>query len=73
MPSREEIEQAFDSVARTRAERAARVIVTGVRRGRRRVLIGSGRARPVAWLQRLLPVAYQHLVAFGAARRRAEI
>jgi NAD(P)-dependent dehydrogenase (short-subunit alcohol dehydrogenase family) len=70
--SREEIEAGFARNARTSPERAARVIVAGVRRGRRRVLIGAD-ARVLSALQRLLPERYQHLVAFGAARRNVKI
>lgn len=68
----EEIDAAFQAVARTSPERAARVIVSGIRRGRRRVLIGLD-ARVLSLMQRLLPARYQHIVAFGASRRRALI
>jgi NAD(P)-dependent dehydrogenase (short-subunit alcohol dehydrogenase family) len=70
--TREEIAEGFDRIARTSAERAAEVIVAGVRRGKRRVLVGPD-AQALSLLQRLLPVGYQRLVAFGAARRGAKI
>jgi hypothetical protein len=70
--SRDEMDEAFRKATWTSPERAARVIVAGVRRGKRRVLIGPD-ARVISLLQRLLPVRYQHVVAFGAARRRSRI
>lgn len=70
--TREEIDAAFKLATWTSPERAARVIVSGVRRRKRRVLIGPD-ARLISLMQRLMPVRYQHLVAFGAARRGAPI
>jgi NAD(P)-dependent dehydrogenase (short-subunit alcohol dehydrogenase family) len=67
--SREEMVSDFDEVARTEPEKAARAIVAGVRRRRRRVLIGAD-AHGLATLQRLAPVRYQDLVARGVSRRR---
>lgn len=49
--------QRFDTVARTTPEQAARVIVQGVERRKKRVLIG-GDARFIDRLQRLFPVGY---------------
>lgn len=69
--TREEMEADFLRLARTSPERAARAIVAGVRRGRRRVLIGPD-ARLVSLFSRLLPVGYQHLIAFGASWRAAK-
>ena len=70
--SRDEIDAAFQQATWTSPERAARTIVAGVRRGKRRVLVGPD-AHAISWLQRILPVRYQHLVALGAARRGAPI
>ena len=70
--SRDEIDEQFRKATWTSPERAAQVIVSGVRRGKRRVLIGPD-ARVLSLMQRLLPVRYQHIVAFGAARRRSPI
>src|SRR5262245_16869129 len=70
--SRDEVDAAFQKATWTSPERAARTIVAGVRRGKRRVLVGPD-AHAIAWLQRLLPVRYQHLVALGASRRGAPI
>jgi NAD(P)-dependent dehydrogenase (short-subunit alcohol dehydrogenase family) len=63
------MERDFDEVARTTPERAARAIVAGVRRRRRRVLIGAD-AHMLATLQRLAPVRYQTLVGRAVARRQ---
>lgn len=54
--------QAFnDNMLRTSAEKAAEVILRGVERNRRRVIIGLD-ARLMDWVQRLLPAAYQRLI-----------
>jgi hypothetical protein len=55
-------------MARTGADDAARKIVGGVRKGKRRILVGLD-ARAISALQRLLPERYQRLVEFGARRR----
>jgi NAD(P)-dependent dehydrogenase (short-subunit alcohol dehydrogenase family) len=70
--TREEIAEGFERIARTSPERAAEVIVAGVRRGKRRVIVGPD-AHALSLLQRLLPVRYQRLVELGAARRDAKI
>jgi short-subunit dehydrogenase len=70
--TRDEIAEGFERIARTSPERAAQVIVAGVRRGKRRVLVGPD-AHVISLLQRLLPERYQRLVAYGAARRGAKI
>ncbi|MDJ0789362.1 MAG: SDR family NAD(P)-dependent oxidoreductase [Myxococcota bacterium] len=61
-PDRAEMSDAFDRAARTTPERAAQVILDGVRRNRRRILIGPD-ARVISGVQRLLPVGYQRLLA----------
>ena len=70
--TREEIAEGFERIARTSPERAADLIVAGVRRGKRRVIVGPD-AHALSLLQRLLPVRYQRLVELGAARRGAKI
>ncbi|MCP5055128.1 MAG: SDR family NAD(P)-dependent oxidoreductase [bacterium] len=52
----------FTKVARTTAETAARRIVDGVKRGKRRVLIGSD-ARVLSGFQRVFPTLYQTALA----------
>lgn len=52
--------RAFEALLRTTPERAAEVILRGVRQRRRRVLIGRD-AHVIDWVQRLLPVRYQGL------------
>ncbi len=54
-------QQFHDQLLRTAPERAAAVILDGVLRNRRRILIGSD-ARAADWMQRLLPALYQRLV-----------
>ena len=65
---REEMLAEFDRLARTTADAAARTIVAGVLRGKRRILIGVD-ARIISALQRLLPSGYQRVVELGARRR----
>jgi NAD(P)-dependent dehydrogenase (short-subunit alcohol dehydrogenase family) len=65
---REEMLAEFDRIARTTADAAARAIVAGVLRGKRRILVGVD-ARVISALQRLLPSGYQRLVELGARRR----
>lgn len=57
----------FDRIARTTPEDAARTIVRGVRRNRRRILIGTD-AYVIDLLPRLLGPAYQPLVTLAAKR-----
>jgi NAD(P)-dependent dehydrogenase (short-subunit alcohol dehydrogenase family) len=65
---RDEMLTEFDRIARTTADEAARTIVAGVLRGRRRILVGMD-ARAISALQRLLPSGYQRLVELGVRRR----
>jgi len=67
-PERKDLVEEFDRLARTSPEAAARVIVKGVRRDARRVLIGPD-AYLIDRVQRWLPTAYQGLLARGARRR----
>jgi NAD(P)-dependent dehydrogenase (short-subunit alcohol dehydrogenase family) len=58
----------FEKLFITSADEAARVILDGVRRNRRRVLIGRD-ARTADWLARALPSAHQRLVVWRMRRR----
>jgi len=58
----------FEKFFITTADEAARVILDGVRRNRRRVLIGRD-ARAADWLARALPSAHQALVVWRMRRR----
>ncbi len=60
----------FDRAARTSPERAAQVILRGVERNQRRVLIGAD-ARIIDWIQRCFPTGYQRLLTAAARRRQA--
>lgn len=62
-----DIAQNFDKVATTTPEKAAQVILNGVRRNRRRILIGTD-ALVIDGMQRLMPTGYQRLLEFGAKR-----
>ncbi|NWD05092.1 SDR family NAD(P)-dependent oxidoreductase [Pseudomonas gingeri] len=57
----------FEKLFITSAEQAARVILQGVRKNRRRVLVGRD-AHALDLLVRLLPAAYQALVVFISRR-----
>ncbi len=65
--SASELAGAFDRIARTSPEQAARTIVRGVQRNKARILIGAD-ARGFDALPRVLGARYQGLVA-SAARR----
>jgi len=66
--SDDERHAAFTRVARLSPERAAEIILDGVRRGRRRIVVGTD-ARLISAIQRLFPAAYQRLFAIAARRR----
>lgn len=55
-----EVTREFEMGFFTTPERAARIIVAGVRRNRRRVLVGPD-ARLYDWLARLMPAFYQRI------------
>ncbi len=63
----EQLEREFRRAARTSPEQAARIILEGVKRDRRRILVGRD-AHLISGLQRLFPALYQRLLA-AAARR----
>ena len=60
----------FEKLFITTADEAARVILDGVRKNRRRVLIGRD-ARAADWLARTLPAAYQALVVLQTRRMQS--
>lgn len=60
----EDARSGFDKLLRTSPEDAAQAILKGVDRDSRRVLIG-GDARAADLMQRVLPTAYQRLMALG--------
>jgi short-subunit dehydrogenase len=55
--SRAELDARFDKVARTTPEKAAAIILAGVARGRRRVMVGAD-AKVLSFIQRLFPSSY---------------
>jgi len=58
----------FEKMARTSPDEAARVILAGVKKNKRRVLIGND-ARFLDWFQRRFPVAYQRIVVAISRKR----
>ncbi|CBL44614.1 Short-chain dehydrogenase [gamma proteobacterium HdN1] len=55
----------FEKLARTTADEAAEAIINGIRRNKRRVLIGTD-ARVIDSMQRFLPTGYQKLLEVGS-------
>lgn len=60
---KEQFARNFDKVARTSPEAAADTILNGVKRNKRRILIG-GDARILDGVQRVMPETYQKLVVY---------
>ena len=58
----------FEKEFRLTADEAAQIILDGVRRNKRRVLVGAD-ARMLDLMQRWLPGSYHALVIAGAKRR----
>ena len=65
--SREQLNKRFDEVARTSPAEAARTIIEGAAKGKRRVVVGKD-ARFLSFLQRLFPTSYRTLVAKAGKR-----
>lgn len=63
--SSEEVARQFEKVARTTPNKAAQIILDGVRKNKPRVLVGID-AHMIDGMQRLLPTAYQKLMVLGA-------
>lgn len=66
-PTPEEVHEQFTRIARTTPERAAEIILRGVRRNKRRVLIGP-EAYLIDWVQRLFPTGYQRVMVWAGRR-----
>lgn len=65
--TREEVNQRFDKLARTSANRAAGIILNGAEKGRRRVLVGPD-AHVIAFVQRLFPRSYPKVMKLLAGQ-----
>ena len=63
----DEVAAAFDRIARMTPERAAEVILAGVRRNRGRIFVGTD-AKALDLMQRMLGSGYQQLVYRASAR-----
>lgn len=57
----------FEKLARTTADKAAEIIVQGIMKNKRRVLVG-GDAYMMDWMTRFFPVSFVKIMAFGAKR-----
>ena len=55
----------FDKVARTHPEKAARIILTGMRKKKKRIMVGMD-AKILAFLARLFPSGYDWLIRIGS-------
>jgi len=71
MGSKEDISELFDKIAMTTPESAARIILTGVRKNRRRVLVGAD-AAVMDTAQRLIPTGYQRVLETLFRMKRGE-
>ncbi|MBY0421015.1 MAG: SDR family oxidoreductase [Parvularculaceae bacterium] len=60
--TKEQMVDRFAAVAKTSPDRAAEIILKGVERGQRRVLIGND-ASVISWIQRLFPIGYPKWIA----------
>lgn len=64
---REEAASGFDRLARTTPDRAAEVILAGIRKNKGRILIGTD-AKILDLIQRLMPASYGKILFRGEAR-----
>ncbi len=70
MANHDQGRRGFEKMFTTPPEKAVQVILRGIDRDRRRILVGLD-ARVLDLLQRLFPVGYQHLLAKVTRRRNA--
>ncbi len=66
--AREQLSAEFDSKAGTSADKAAAIIVRGVQKNRRRILVGTD-ARVISLVTRLFPGSYENIFRFEKAIR----
>jgi len=57
----------FDKMARTTAEKAAEKIISGIKKDKRRILVGLD-AHILDWLTRLFPVQFVKVMAVAIGR-----
>ncbi|MBR8153025.1 SDR family oxidoreductase [Burkholderia cenocepacia] len=69
--SEQQGKDSFEKFFITTADDAARTILAGVRKNKRRVLIGRD-AKGADWMARILPAAYQALVVLATRREAAK-
>lgn len=66
--SREKMDKEFDKAARTNPQSAARTIINGAARGKRRVIVGAD-GHFLSLMQRLFPTGYQWAVAKATRKK----
>jgi len=66
---RKKMVETFDKIAATQPVDAAKVIIRGIKKNKRRILIGAD-ARLIDGVQRLFPRSYSKLLVLGARSRR---
>lgn len=64
-PTRKELDDGFDKLAITTAEKAADIILRGAARGQRRIVVGPD-AKLASFLQRMMPNKYQKILGLYA-------
>jgi NAD(P)-dependent dehydrogenase (short-subunit alcohol dehydrogenase family) len=65
--SHEDAIERFDQIARTTADKAAEIIISGIKKNKRRILVGLD-AHIMDWLTRLFPVQFVKVMAIAFAR-----
>jgi butyryl-CoA dehydrogenase len=72
--SQEQMQDEFDAMATTTAERAAEIIIRGVLKNKRRILVGTD-AKIMSLLTRLFPGSYEKIMGIekGVIKRRGQL
>ena len=68
--SNQDLQEAFEELAPTTAERAAEIIYKGIKKRKKRILVGRD-AHMLAWLLRLLPVNYSGIMGLTSGGSEA--
>ncbi len=64
--TREEGVERFEKIAMTTADKAARIIISGIKKNKRRIMVGPD-AHLLDWLTRLFPVQFVRFMGFGTS------
>lgn len=65
--SKEDAVNAFEKAAMTTADKAAGIIIAGIRKNKRRILVGAD-ARLMDFMTRLFPVQFVKIMAWGSSK-----